>query len=138
MLRGVNRADDETDDEVLAELMREGENRLASEQRARQGGTLETPRWRTFMVAVMFQPSVRGAGPARLAVSTAQRAALHCVRGPLAGAVHPRVRCTPGKRWHAASAACAWAGLCAAYIVLTIGRNAFPSGTRGKSEVRRL
>ncbi|KAI9983535.1 hypothetical protein PInf_007600 [Phytophthora infestans] len=54
MLRGVTRADDETDDEVLAELTREGEDRLASEQRARQERHARDSRWRTFMVAVMF------------------------------------------------------------------------------------
>lgn len=58
MQRGVNRADDETDDEILAELMREGEDRLASEQRARQGRHAQNSRWRLFMVAVMFLSQV--------------------------------------------------------------------------------
>ncbi|KAF4316908.1 hypothetical protein BBO99_00008270 [Phytophthora kernoviae] len=58
MLRGVNRASDEEDDEVLSTLMREGELRLASEQRARQGRRDRNSRWRQFVVAVMFLSQV--------------------------------------------------------------------------------
>ncbi|RLN96541.1 hypothetical protein BBJ28_00015449 [Nothophytophthora sp. Chile5] len=57
MLRGVNRMDDE-DDEALSALMREGENRLASEQRVRKGQRARDSRWRAFVSAVMFLSQV--------------------------------------------------------------------------------
>ncbi|KAG6614394.1 uncharacterized protein IUM83_14556 [Phytophthora cinnamomi] len=56
MLRGVNRADDETDDEILAELMREEAGWRPSS--ARQGGDARESRWRQFMAAVMFLSQV--------------------------------------------------------------------------------
>ncbi|KAJ8563909.1 hypothetical protein ON010_g7438 [Phytophthora cinnamomi] len=118
MLRGVNRADDETDDEILAELMREGESRLASEQRARQGR----------------RARVRGAGAAWPAVSAAQRAALRRVRGPVAGAVDPRVGAPQEEDEHAAPAAGAGRGVRATVYRVHHRSHAVSSGPRGQSE----
>ncbi|KAG7382835.1 hypothetical protein PHYBOEH_010226 [Phytophthora boehmeriae] len=58
MQRGVARASDEEDDDVLSTLVREGELRLASEQRARQGRRDRSSRWRQFVVALMFLSQV--------------------------------------------------------------------------------
>lgn len=130
MLRGVNRADDETDDEVLAELMREGENRLASEQRAAGQARARVALAEVHGGRHVPEPGVRGAGEARPAVSAAQRAALRRVRGPVAGAVDPRVGASQEEDEHAAVAAGAGPGVRAAVHCAHYWAHAVPIGPR--------
>ncbi|KAG6953199.1 hypothetical protein JG687_00012523 [Phytophthora cactorum] len=133
MLRGANRADDETDDEVLAELMREGENRLASEQRARQGRHARDSRWRTFMVAVVFLSQV---------FVELGRRGLQCLQRNVPRYIafvdrwlvqSIRVSVYPRKKMGMLRVLLAL-GLAFAlpYIVLTIGRMRFPAGRGAK------
>lgn len=133
MLRGVNRADDETDDEVLAELMREGENRLASEQRARQDRRVRESRWRKFMAAVMFLSQVfvelgrRGLQCLQRSVPRYVAFVDRWLVQSIRVSVHPRKKMSTLRLLLALGLAFALP-----YIVLTIGRMRFPSGRGAK------
>ncbi|OWZ10869.1 hypothetical protein PHMEG_00016198 [Phytophthora megakarya] len=129
MLRGVNRADDETDDAVLAELMREGEDRLASEQRARQGRQARNSRWRLFVTAVLFLSQV---------LVELGRRGLHCLQRNVPRYVafmdhwlvqSIRVSVYPKKKMSTLRVLLALSlAFALPYIVLTIGRMRFPAG----------
>jgi hypothetical protein len=134
MLRGVTRSDDETpDDEVLAELMREGESRLASEQRARQGRRARSSRWWLFMEAVMFLSQVL-LELGRRAVQCLQRGLPRYVAFTDRWLVQSlRLSVDPRKKRSTLRLLLAL-GLAFAlpYIVLTIGRMRFPAGRGAK------